>query len=149
MIARTLARIPRDLPRRVNALLALGFFLLGTNFCVFAPPPALSAPLPSAFASAPEGSPHGCCAAAADRAAREAEATRQATAPCCVAVAPVLAAHGATVDPAPVLAVATELAPLAIPFVSPALARPALPEDARPPALHSATPDAGRAPPRL
>ena len=90
-----------------------------------------------------------CCGGANDRATRRAEAARQATAPCCVAVSPVLAAHGASVDPAPELATLITLAQLEISIVLPARERLALAEDARPPAPHAATPDAGRAPPRL
>lgn len=132
--------------RRVSSLAALSLFLLGTNFCVFAPPPSLSA-IPAASKSETAG--HGCCSAAREQATRDADATRQATAPCCVAVAPVLAGHGATVDPAPALPTAMALPSFEPAPALPALERLALAEDERPPALHSATPAAGRAPPRL
>jgi len=138
-------RTLRDLSRRARALAALALFLLGTHVCVFAPPPALAAPAKAAAGA----SEHGCCGAAKEQASRDAEATRRATAPCCVAVSPVLAAHGASVDPAPVLATPVTLGPLETPILAPALARLALAEDSRPPDRCSATPDAGRAPPRL
>lgn len=148
-LMRRLSSGPHGRPhRRVSSLAALSLFLLGTNFCVFAPPPSLSAlAIPAVAKSTTSG--HGCCGAAREQAARDADATRQVTAPCCVAVAPVLAGHGATVDPAPALPLA-----IAIPTLEPApalvaLEQLALAEDERPPALHSATPEAGRAPPRL
>jgi hypothetical protein len=140
----------RDLPRRAQSLAALGLFLLGTNFCVFSPPPELAGVVKSAVAGSGDvAAAHGCCGAATAKAARADEATRQATAPCCVAVAPVVAAHGATLDEPPVQAVVFAPISLDLPLALPAMARLALAEDARPPALRAATPDAGRAPPRL
>jgi len=132
--------------RRVASLAALALFLLGTNFCVFAPPPSLLAGS-AAAKSATAG--HGCCATARGKAARDADATRQVTAPCCVAVAPVLAGHGATVDPAPALPMLVAIPSFEPAPAMPSLERLALAEDERPPALHCATPEAGRAPPRL
>ena len=140
----------RDLLRRAHALVALSLFLLGTNFCVFAPPQALGGVAMATLAGSGDvAAAHGCCGTATAKAARDAEATREATAPCCVAVSPVLAAHGASVDPPPVLATPVAFAPLEMPIVLPAMERLALSEDARPPATHAATPAAGRAPPRL
>ncbi|MEO5617581.1 MAG: hypothetical protein ABIS67_07395 [Candidatus Eisenbacteria bacterium] len=150
MFLRPAHRFHHDLTRRIHALVALAVFLLGTNVCVFAPPPAFGGLAKTTLAESADGAAaHGCCGAATDQAARDAEATRQATAPCCVAVSPVLAAHGASVDPAPVFASVVAVAPLELPIVLPAMERLALAVDVRPPALRAATPDAGRAPPLL
>lgn len=130
--------------RRVSALLTLALFVLGGNFCTFSIVPAHAAK--GALASAPG---HACCARRAQRTAHEADATRESTAPCCVTVAPVVAAHAVTIDATP--AVAFAMAELVPPSddVSPAVHALALRETARPPDRCSATPDAGRAPPLL
>ena len=136
-------------PRRLHSLTALALFVIGTNVCVFAPPRSLGGVVKAAAGSQDVAAAHGCCGATTARAARETEATREATAPCCVAVAPVLGSQGATVDRAPGFAAVLDFAPMELPIVLPAMERLALAEHARPPALRAATPDAGRAPPRL
>lgn len=133
--------------RRLTALVSLALFLLGNNFCLFAVGESAACPLvPAAMKATPA---HACCARAAAKSNREAEATREATAPCCVAVSPTVVAHGATLDAMPALSPALAALPA---FALPAPTVPALRvllEDARPPAAHAATPAAGRAPPRL
>ena len=127
--------------RRVSALVTLVLFVLGGNFCTFSTGPAR--------ASARMKPDHSCCAAGAKRTAHEADATRETTAPCCVTVAPVVAAHAVTIDATP--AVTFALAALLPVGDETSLATHALAlgEDARPPDRFAATPDAGRAPPRL
>lgn len=139
----------RDVTRRAHALLALGLFLFGTNVCVFAPPASLAAPLLAAVAPASVSAEHPCCAKACAPAGNENAPASEQASPCCVAVAPVVAAHGANVEPAPMIALPAVIAPSVLPVTLPEIERLALAEDTRPPAPPAATPDAGRAPPRL
>jgi hypothetical protein len=133
-----------DLRRRFTALGTLALFVLGGNFCSFASGTATAAGGHSLAAK----SPHACCAARAKNAAHEADATRESTAPCCVTIAPIVAAHAVALDATP--AVTFSLAALAPgPVASFAACCRAAREDARPPDRSAATPDAGRAPPRL
>jgi len=133
---------------RWSATSALALFLIGSNFCVVTGAPALMAAPGTAAdlhrASAPL---HPCCAAAAARARRDHSAPRESTAPCCVAMAPVLTPATVSLHAAPI---ATAILPI---FVSPTteaadFAR-AVSVEAAPPPARAATPDAGRAPPRL
>jgi len=131
--------------RRFGAALSLALFILGGNFCSFSGGPALAGGV-SSLAKSPV---HACCVARAKRAAHAADATRESTAPCCVTIAPIVGAHAPTLDATPaviptIAAIAIELDPA--PPVALALAAR---EDARPPDRFSATPDTGRAPPRL
>ena len=136
-----------DLTRRATSLVSLALFLLGSNFCLVATGPAQAGVLKLAAASS--GSAHRCCAAAAAKASRDTEATRQATAPCCVAVSPTVASHGASIDAAPLLAPVPAFAPAECFIVVPIPEAFAAPEEPDSPATRAATPDAGRAPPRL
>jgi hypothetical protein len=131
--------------RRVSALLTLALFVLGGNFCTFSIGPA-RAGMVRGRAVAPV---HACCVERAKRAAHAADATRESTAPCCVTVAPVVAAHAVTIDATPAVTFAMAALLPASDDASPAAQALALRETARPPDRCSATPDAGRAPPRL
>ena len=130
--------------RRVSAVLTLLLFVLGGNFCTFSVGPVL--------AGAPgytKSTVHPCCAQRAKRAAHTADATRESTAPCCVTVAPVTAAHAVTIDATPAVTFAIAALLPILDDASPAAQALALRESARPPDRFAATPDAGRAPPRL
>ena len=131
--------------RRLSALLTLALFVLGGNFCTFSTGPALAG---GARGSAVRAM-HPCCAERAKRSAHAADATRESTAPCCVTVAPVVAAHAVTIDATPAVTFAVAALLPAIDDASPAAEALALREPARPPDRVDATPDAGRAPPRL
>lgn len=131
--------------RRVSALVTLLLFVLGGNFCTFSTGPAVAGGTRGLAATAM----HPCCAARAKRAAHSADATRESTAPCCVTVAPVVAAHAVTIDATPAVTFAIAAILPATDDASPAAHALALRETARPPDRFSATPDAGRAPPRL
>jgi len=132
--------------RRWLATGALALFLIGTNFCVVTGAPMLSASPGTAALQPSAALAHPCCAAAAARARRD-HAARESTAPCCVAMAPVLTPATVSLHAAPA---ATAILPI---FVSPTaevadFARVAS-AAAVPPRTRAATPDAGRAPPRL
>jgi hypothetical protein len=136
-------------------VLSLALFLLGNNFCLFAVGDAAACPLVGAKSKAAATAPaHACCVAKAkasprpmDSPSREADAAREATAPCCVAVSPSVVAHGASLDSPALITASATLPTLMIP--APGLSSAPVLEDARPHATHAATPDAGRAPPRL
>lgn len=135
----------RSRAHRTFAFATLALFVLGGNFCSFSLGPAAGGPRTLAARAAL----HPCCATKAHRSTREADATRESTAPCCVTVAPVVAAHAVTLDAAPAAGFALATLAPDLNSASPAAHSLAAREDARPPDRDAATPDAGRAPPRL
>jgi len=134
-----------DFGRRIFALATLTLFVLGGNFCSF----ASSAASVTGTRTLAAKSAHACCAGRAAKAARESQATRESTAPCCVTIAPVVAAHAAALDATPALTFSIAAPAPDLDAASPAAPPRGVREDARPPDRGSATPDAGRAPPRL
>jgi len=132
--------------RRIWASTALALFLLGNNFCVVTGAPMLSA-APAGASVRPSAPLHPCCVAAAARAQREHQTRRESTAPCCVAMAPVVAPASPTIAMAPAAITLLALLP-AVPTETADFARAVSVEAVRPPE-RAATPDAGRAPPRL
>ena len=133
--------------RRFTAGTALALFLLGNNFCLVTVAPMLSASPVSGASLQHAAVVHPCCAAAAARARRGHESARESTAPCCVAMAPVVTPASHSIAAAPI---AVTLLPLLASTTTEAadFAR-AVSVEAVPPPERSATPDAGRAPPRL
>ena len=131
--------------RRVSAIFTLLLFVLGGNFCTFSVGTVRAGGAPGYAKS----TMHPSCAQRAKRAAHTADATRESTAPCCVTVAPVVAAHAVTIDATPAVSFAMATLLPATDEISPAAHALALRETARPPDRFAATPDAGRAPPRL
>src|SRR5262249_20094113 len=150
-VPRPVADTPEDMrtstrTRRGAGLAALLVFLLGNNFCLVATPlagacPARKPALGAASVSAPL---HACCIAAQGRKQRADQATREATAPCCVAISATIAPAATIVATAP----AASATVLAVPTHSTGavdFARAASVEAALPPPPRGATPGAARA----
>ena len=140
-------RFRHDQARRATAAFALVLFLTGTHYCLVGDIAARFGARVSCMAPVPQAS--GSCQSHCGHAATPARsAPRTATPPCCVALAPVLAA-GLVKVPVEVLAPALP-ASLAAEAVPPALVSWCgyrVTRDAGPPLLHSRAPLASRAPP--
>jgi hypothetical protein len=135
--------------RRPTALVALMLFLLGNNFCLLAAPIAGACPNRSGHPTgmAQARPMHACCVAAAARKARNDDATREATAPCCVAISATVAPPATVLEAAP--SQATLVLPLTLYSTGAVDFARIVPVEVSPsPPPRAATPDAGRAPPR-
>jgi hypothetical protein len=124
-------------------------FLFGNNFCLLSVPLAGACPIRDGHALAANRAPvHACCVAAAAKKQRADQATREATAPCCVAVSATVAPHAASLEAAPMNLLAV-LPPALYSTGAVDFAR-AVPVGVVPaPPPRAATPDAGRPSPRL